>query len=779
MRKTIALFLSVVLFLNGVSFAAKAPAKTETKQETVMVDDYEGYSQQNYLNGDRGSWKYENFDEENDPDSYCKEQVVKIDGLNGSKKALKLVYSVDSKRPSAMNGFWTKLINFDASKYDFVCFDVKGDAKEGFTQEFVLELKKYKDQTERRAKLTGMYQVKGITENWQTYKVPLSYFNGLYDKTNQKIWDNPRSALSDLDELVITFNSRGVTKKKGAIYIDNIKFLRTGEKTEDVFCRPPSVNKDKEYILLEDPSYTKKEFWTADKKGGYNKKSAGTNEPAKLLEYLTKNPEAILYISNGVYEFKLHSADGGKFRFVSGTEFMKFLSTRIGGFPKQTIVKKQFPADDNAMLKEIAKDTWKFFDNIVDKKHGLVLDTITLNEKEPMGEGSSIGDYTNVTNIGVYLCSVVSAYDFGFITKEDAIERLKLTLNTVKTMDTSKYGFPYNYYDTTWGTRTEYFISMVDSGWLVAGMYIVKNAFPTELGQTCEELINRGNFNFFYDNVEQQMWHGFYENMGQYVNYHYGIFYTEPRLTSFIAIAKGDVEKDHWFKMVRTFPLEYDWATQKPKHRELKNYKGVQYYAGWYEWKNAQGKVYKYIPSWGGSVFEALMPTLFLDEKKYAPKGLGLNDQNYVDATIDYTLNYLKYPVWGMSPSSDPKGGYSEFGVKPLGTLGYKPGAITPHASFLALEFAPKEAIKNIRKMLDGWDAYGEYGFYDALDPMTKKVAYKYLSLDQGMILLSLNNYLNNGAIKKRFEADPIFEKGKELLSVENLFATSSENKQK
>ena len=115
------------------------------------------------------------------------------------------------------------------------------------------------------------------------------------------------------------------------------------------------------------------------------------------------------------------------------------------------------------------------------------------------------------------------------------------------------------------------------------------------------------------------MWHGYYENMDAYVHYHYGIFYTEPRLTSFIAVAKGDVEKDHWFKMIRTFPSEYDWTTQKPKHRELKNYNGIQYNGGWYEWKNAKGKVYKYIPSWGGSVFEALMPTLFLDEKKVSP----------------------------------------------------------------------------------------------------------------------------------------------------------------
>jgi hypothetical protein len=414
----------------------------------------------------------------------------------------------------------------------------------------------------------------------------------------------------------------------------------------------------------------------------------------------------------------------------------------------------------------IAKDTWACMDNIVDKAHGLPLDTVNLAKDDPIGEGGSIGDYTNVTNIGVYICCVVAACDLGFITKEQAVEKIKLTLNTVKTMETSKWGFPYNYYDTTWGNRTEYFVSLVDSGWLWAGMIVARNAFPQELGAQASELINRGNFNLFYDNVEQQMWHGIYENMDAYVNYHYGIFFTEPRLTSIIAIGKGDVEEDHWFRMARTFPAEFGWTTQSPKGRDfVKKYKKLEYYGGWYQYKGE-----KFVPSWGGSVFEALMPTLLIDEKNLAPKSLGRNGATHVKLTIDYTLNELKYPVWGMSPSSVPEGGYSEFGVKVLGTMGYKPGTVSPHASFLALEYAPKEAIANIRKLAAGWDCYGEYGFYDAVNPTNQNVAFKYLSLDQGMILMALDNYLNKGALQKHFMNDPIFKKAKRLLAIENFF---------
>ena len=147
-------------------------------------------------------------------------------------------------------------------------------------------------------------------------------------------------------------------------------------------------------------------------------------------------------------------------------EFAKFLAGRLQGFPKAVSLKKQFPQDDKAFLEEVARDTWKFFDKIVDSEHGLPLDNIRLGEKVPLGDGAWIGDYTNITNIGVYLMAVVSAYDFGFITKEDAVARIRKTLATMEKLEYHKSGFPFNYYDTTLLVPTSYFVSFVDSGWL-------------------------------------------------------------------------------------------------------------------------------------------------------------------------------------------------------------------------------------------------------------------------------------------------------------------------
>jgi hypothetical protein len=72
--------------------------------------------------------------------------------------------------------------------------------------------------------------------------------------------------------------------------------------------------------------------------------------------------------------------------------------------------------------------------------------------------------------------------------------------------------------------------------------------------------------------------------------------------------------------------------------------------------------------------------------------------------------------------------------------------------------------------MLELYNAYGECGFYDAINVQTGKVAVKYLCLDQAMSFLALDNYLNDGAIRRRFAADPINRRAEELLKVEDFF---------
>jgi hypothetical protein len=123
-----------------------------------------------------------------------------------------------------------------------------------------------------------------------------------------------------------------------------------------------------------------------------------------------------------------------------------------------------------------------------------------------------------------------------------------------------------------------------------------------------------------------------------------------------------------------------------------------------------------------------------------------------------------------MSPSSTPGADrYSEYGVKVLGATGYPEGVVTPHAAALALLTEPSEAVANLRKLVELYPIYGDFGFYDAVSPATGEVAYNYLCLNQAMILVALANHLADHAVQKRFAADPIIQRVLPLIGFEKF----------
>ncbi|NHM32432.1 glucoamylase family protein [Neobacillus terrae] len=409
----------------------------------------------------------------------------------------------------------------------------------------------------------------------------------------------------------------------------------------------------------------------------------------------------------------------------------------------------------NAQLLSIAKKTYKFYEDFTDPKTGLTADEVRYDTgKEEKHE------YTSPTNIAMYLFSTISANKLGIITKSEATQRIQRTLDTLTEMKKWN-GLFYNwYYTSNAALKTDWgqFISTVDNGWLSSGLITVGQAYPELYNQT-SKLVDSMNYSTLYDPAIGQFHGGFDVAQGSLTEYHFGMFYTEPRVASYIAIGKRDVPEDHWWKMYRTLPADWDWQSQVPEG-ENKWYDGVSVFEGHYSYNGI-----KYVPSWGGSMFEALMPSLVLKERELGVNGLGLNNKNYVSIQISYAKQ-KGYPVWGISPSAIPNG-YDALGVTPLGTSGYHDtGIVTPHASFLALEYAPKDVMTNIHALKD-LNVYGKYGFYDSVNVNTGEVTKAYLSLDQGMIMASIANFVDNGVIRNYFNKDKIAEQPQHLLSEE------------
>jgi hypothetical protein len=380
------------------------------------------------------------------------------------------------------------------------------------------------------------------------------------------------------------------------------------------------------------------------------------------------------------------------------------------------------------------------------------------------GAGARVGDYTNVTSVGLHLLAVTAARELGLVTHEAARARLERLLTTLAGLERHA-GFFFNYYDTTSRERTSNFVSFVDSSWLAAGLIVARSAFP-ELAAEASALLEAGDWSFFYDPAARRMIHGYYVHRAARSRYHYGVLYAESRLGSLLAIGSGAVPEAHWFAMVRTYPASCTWQTQAPHDRRTKTVRGQHLRGGWYEWHGI-----RYVPSWGGSMFEALMPTLVLDEPRLTPASLGANGAAHVAVQRRFAGETLGYPVWGLSPSSTPANtGYGEYGARPLGSLGYGAGAVTPHAAALALAVDPAAATANLRALAERFDVYGDFGFYDAVDPASGEVAHAYLALDQAMLLVAVANHLCGGCVQRRFAADPIVSRALPVIAAERFF---------
>ena len=76
---------------------------------------------------------------------------------------------------------------------------------------------------------------------------------------------------------------------------------------------------------------------------------------------------------------------------------------------------------------------------------------------------------------------------------------------------------------------------------------------------------------------------------------------------------------------------------------------------------------------------------------------------------------------------------------------------VTPHASFLALRFAPRQALDNLAKLKESFPIYTELGFMDSVNVSRGVVSDMMLALDQGMIMAAIANAVADDAMRHAF----------------------------
>ncbi|CCQ97400.1 membrane hypothetical protein [[Clostridium] ultunense Esp] len=401
------------------------------------------------------------------------------------------------------------------------------------------------------------------------------------------------------------------------------------------------------------------------------------------------------------------------------------------------------------LLKEIGEKTWKFYETFTDSKNNFLPPD---NFQEYPYNG--VANRTSPTNIGFYLLSILSSRDMGFITTEKMVVLVELTLDTIEKMEKWE-GHLYNWYDTeTLEPLRPVFVSTVDSGNFISYLIVLKEGLKEykedfneikkveNLIDRIEDIIDNTKFTPLYDEVKDLFYIGYNVKEGKVLNSHYDLLASEARISSYIAISKGEVPLKHWERLGKSIIMENSHIS---------------------------------LASWSGTMFEYLMPALVLKNYKNT-----LLDETY-KTSINIQIDYGKKNnvPWGISESGffafDNRLNYQykAFGVPALGfQRGLKDElVISPYSTFLALRFESEEVLANIKRLKEE-GLEGEYGFYEAIDysinrlpsHLDKGIVKSYMSHHQGMIFAAINNFINKDILIDRFHRDPQMKCGEFLL---------------
>lgn len=254
------------------------------------------------------------------------------------------------------------------------------------------------------------------------------------------------------------------------------------------------------------------------------------------------------------------------------------------------------------------------------------------------------------------------------------------------------------------------------------------------LTSDAERLADQMEFGFLWNARRKLLSIGLEAEKNEVHSACYDLLASEARIATFIAVAKDEVPQETWFLLARAHTTD-------------------------------QGR--PVLMSWTGTMFEYLMPALWM----HTYPGTLLDRSRHTAVIVQQEFTASKRIPWGISECAYAKRDdaenyqYYAFGVPQLAIFHGEVDAlvISPYSTFLALNTAPKTSLQNLRRMAnEGW--FSTYGFYEAADFTASResrwrhrceIVRCWMAHHQGMSLLSLANFLEDGIVKEWFHSHP------------------------
>lgn len=406
-----------------------------------------------------------------------------------------------------------------------------------------------------------------------------------------------------------------------------------------------------------------------------------------------------------------------------------------------------------ALLDTVEQYTFRYFWDGAEPHSGLARERYHVdgvypsNDKHVVTSGGS----------GFGVMALLAGIERGYISRIEGIERFEKILSFLETADRFHGAFPH-WWDGTTGRVVPFSAQddggdLVETAFLIQGLLAVYQYFVTGTGAE-QALAAR------IDKIWREVEWDWYRNGEDVLYWHWSPQY-------------------HWGM---NFPVRgyneclimYVLAAASPTH----SIPPEVYHRGWaengaivapHEVENISLNL-RYQGTQAGPLFWAHYSFLGLN-----PNGLKDRYADYFAEMRNYTLANRAYCI------RNPKG-YKGYGADCWGlTAGYSvegyvahapdpehdKGVISPTAALSSIVYTPEYSLEVMRHLYGmGTKLFGKFGFYDAFSETVGWFPQRYLAIDQGPIVVMIENY-RSGLLWKLFMSHPDVRKGLDKLGFE------------
>ncbi|MBE0653424.1 MAG: beta-glucosidase [Bacteroidales bacterium] len=405
---------------------------------------------------------------------------------------------------------------------------------------------------------------------------------------------------------------------------------------------------------------------------------------------------------------------------------------------------------DDSLLTLIQAATFQYFWEGAEPNSGMARERYHMNGIYPENDKHIVA----VGGSGFGMMGIITGIERGFISRDEGVERLEQIIAFLEKADRFHGAWPHWLNGET--GKVKPFSRKDDGGDIVETAYLAQGLIA------CMEYFRNGNEREVnLAGRMEELWKGiewdWYRNGDNMLYWHWS-----PNF---------DWEMNHPVKGYNECLIAYVLAASSPTYP----IPHVAYHEGWAGKGKISGTGQPFgIPlemdhhglEYGGPLFWAHYSFLGLNPRNLKDRYADYwrHNQNHVMINRQYCIenpnNFKGYGenCWGLTSSYSIKNystllkegkKISDFtGLDPdVGYAGHSPAedlsVISPTAALASFPYAPEECMKVARYFYEelGDRLFGPYGFYDAFSLEHNWFPEKYLAIDQGPILIMIENY--------------------------------------